>query len=218
MLNYFEKGTARMVGNSEDDATLFAIPDLLYDKPVIVEGHNYTLSFDVKLTNVSGHGVRMMQQWFNTSNPKIMPFPFQHNSDNFENGTLDWHTITYTVIAPRGAIRGDPVIEMWGSGMVEVKNPKYYVDALNETDMETMPYRSFNKAIREDIMSSSWTFGTCDCDRLKIMKYLVPTGNETQDKRINGLMESIAWSYNYYTVDDMLNYCIRSNYNMSGPI
>ncbi len=64
--------------------------------------------------------------------------PFQCNFDNFETGTSDWHTISYTVMSPLGAIRGDPVIELWGSGTVEIKNPRFYLDALNETNMKTV--------------------------------------------------------------------------------
>src|SRR5659263_32267 len=144
---YFKNGTAIMIGTNDDDASLFAVPDLYYDKPVVIEGYNFTLAFDIKLTNVSGHGVRLMQQWFETigaysGDPE--PFPYRFDYSDFETGTTDWHTVSYTVTAPPGAIRGDPVIELWGKGMVEIKKPIFFVNGFNETDTKTLPLRLKN--------------------------------------------------------------------------
>jgi hypothetical protein len=64
----------------------------------------------------------------------------------------------------------------------------------------------------------SWTFGSCDCDRLRILKYMLPTGDDKQKKRINYVMEIIAWDYKFYTVNEMWNYCIKRNFDMNSSI
>src|SRR5665811_2182360 len=64
-------------------------------------------------------------------------------------------------------------------------------------------------------VAPSWTFGNCDCDRIKIMKHMLPTGDDEQDKRINYLMEIIAWDYKFNTVNEMWNYCIKKNFDMN---
>ena len=67
-------------------------------------------------------------------------------------------------------------------------------------------------------VAPSWTFGNCDCDRIKIMKHMLPTGDDEQDKRINYLMEIIAWDYKFNTVNEMWNYCIKKNFDMNSSI
>lgn len=130
--NFFKNGTVSMIGKDKNDATLFAIPDLMLDKPLAIGGYNYTLSFEVKLTDVSGNGVRLIHQWFNTTEPATS-MPFVRSFSAFETGTSKWHTISYTVKSPDGAIRTDPVIELWGPGEVEIRNPKLFYTVLNKT-------------------------------------------------------------------------------------
>jgi hypothetical protein len=130
--NLFENGIVKIVGKDKNDAVLFALPDLKLHKPFAIGGYNYTLSFEVKLTDVSGHGVRLVHQWFNTTVPSTS-MPFVRNFSAFEIGTSNWHIISYTIKSPKDAIRADPVIELWGNGEVEIRNPKLFYTVLNET-------------------------------------------------------------------------------------
>lgn len=130
--NLFENGTAKMIGKYKNDVTLFAIPDLKLDSPLAIGGCNYTISFEVKLTDVSGHGVRLVHQWVPS-----MSMSLARNFSIFEKGTSNWHTISYTVKSPKDVIRTDPAIELWGPGKVEIRNPKLFYTVLNETKYQT---------------------------------------------------------------------------------
>jgi hypothetical protein len=115
-------GVVRLIGDSLDDSNCLAIPNTLY-KPQVVEGVNYTQSFEVKLVNVTGkYGVRVIHQWFNSSSF----VRFQSDYGKFENGTSDWHVISLSGVAPPNAVLGDPILELWGTGTVYIRNPAFY--------------------------------------------------------------------------------------------
>ena len=115
-------GVVRLICDSLDDSNCLAIPNTLY-KPQVVGGVNYTQSFEVKLVNVtSKHGVRVIHQWFNSSSF----VRFQSDYGKFENGTSDWHVISLSGAAPPNAVLGDPILELWGTGTVYIRNPAFY--------------------------------------------------------------------------------------------
>ncbi|MBI4744175.1 MAG: hypothetical protein HY776_05090, partial [Actinobacteria bacterium] len=129
--SYFDGGQVRLIGNSPDDANVLAIPGYSH-KPKVKEGLDYTQSFDVKLENVSGNGVRIIHQWFN-ANQEIIGTDY----GTFETGTSDWHTLSLTKTAPTGAVRGDIIIELYGSGALSIKNPKFYLTDVNARKITT---------------------------------------------------------------------------------
>jgi len=67
---YFYNGMAIMIGTSEEDAVLLAIPNPTY-KPKVIGGKQYTQVFKIKMDNVQGHGVRIIHQWFNSSDEQL---------------------------------------------------------------------------------------------------------------------------------------------------
>jgi len=125
---YFEKGQVRLIGRSTCYIAVLAIPDPP-DKPLVTPGLSYTQSFEIKLDNVQGHGVRVIHQWFNSNDPFVHKI-IGTNYGTFETGTSDWHTISLTKTTPSGAVTGDIIIELWGTGTVCIRNPKYHVTTI----------------------------------------------------------------------------------------
>lgn len=117
-------GTITMQSSNDENATLFAIPGMA-DKPVVIAGQTYTQSFDVQYNIASGNGIRVIHQWFNTVAPNAKPFASDFGP--FVTGSSLWTTLSLTATAPPGAIRGDIILELWGTGTVQAKNPQYYL-------------------------------------------------------------------------------------------
>jgi len=129
--SYFDGGEVRLIGDSADDASVLAIPDYAY-KPTVEAGLNHTQSFEGKLDNVQGPGVRIIHQWFNSSEELIGT-----DYGSFESGTADWHTISLHKEAPPAAVRGDIIIELYGSGTLYLRTPKFYLT--NTDDRKITP-------------------------------------------------------------------------------
>jgi len=125
--SYFDNGQVQLIGHGTTYITVLAIPNPS-DKPLVTAGLSYTQSFEVKLDNVQGNGVRVIHQWFDSNGPvhKIIGTDY----GTFETGTSDWHTISLTKTAPSGAVTGDIIIELWGTGTVYIRNPKYHVTTI----------------------------------------------------------------------------------------
>lgn len=126
--SYFENGQVKLIGHGTCYIAVLAIPDVL-DKPLVTAGLDYTQSFEIKLDNVQGNGIRVIHQWFDSTDP------FNHKIIGtdygiFEKGTSDWHTISLTKEAPLGAVKGDIIIELWGTGTVYIRNPKYHMTTI----------------------------------------------------------------------------------------
>lgn len=126
--SYFENGQVKLVGHGTTYIPVLAIPNPP-NKPLVTPGLMYTQSFEVKLENVQGYGVRVMHQWFDSNDPfnfKIIGTDY----GTFETGTSDWHTISLTKVAPPGAVTGDIIIELWGTGTVYIRNPRYHMTTI----------------------------------------------------------------------------------------
>ncbi|MCX6737191.1 MAG: hypothetical protein NTX26_00375 [Candidatus Parcubacteria bacterium] len=126
--SYFDIGQVRLIGHGTCYIAVLAIPDPP-DKPKVKAGLSYTQSFEVKLDNVQGHGVRVIHQWFNSSDPFVHEIIGAERGP-FETGSSDWHTISLTRTAPSGAITGDIIIELWGTGTVYIRNPEYHLTTI----------------------------------------------------------------------------------------
>jgi hypothetical protein len=125
--SYFDKGQVQLTGHGTGYISVLAIPDVA-DKPLVTAGISYTQSFEIKLDNVQGKGVRVIHQWFDSTNPD----PSKHkiirtDYGKFETGTSDWHTVSLTRTASSGAVKGDIIIELWGTGTVYIRNPRYHM-------------------------------------------------------------------------------------------
>lgn len=124
--SYFGGGEARVIGNSATDAVALAIPDYAF-KPRVKERLFYTQSFSVKYYNVQSPGVRLIHQWFDQNGVIIST-----DYGNFETGTADWHTISLTKQTPLGAVRGDIILQLYGRGIMQAKEPKFYLTSVSD--------------------------------------------------------------------------------------
>lgn len=61
-----------------------------------------------------------------------------------------------------------------------------------------------------------WTFGTNDCQRVKVLDVMVANGEITQ-QRYDYLMDIIAWGGYKESHDWLVSYCINSGYDMKSP-
>jgi hypothetical protein len=128
--SYFDKGQVQLTGHGTGYISVLAIPDVA-DKPLVIAGFSYTQSFEIKLDNVQGKGVRVIHQFFDSTNPD----PSKHkiirtDYGKFETGTSGWHTVYLTRTAPPGALKGDIIIELWGTGTVYIRNPRYHMTTI----------------------------------------------------------------------------------------
>ena len=160
--SYFDNGQVQLIGHGTCYIAVLAIPDPP-DKPLVTAGLSYTQSFEIKLDNVQGHGLRLNHQWFNSSDP------FAHEiigteHGTFETGTSDWHTISLTKTAPSGAVTGDIIIELWGTGTVYIRNPKYHVttilDLINQITVHDIALGLIAGFIVVVLMAESMSFVT----------------------------------------------------------
>jgi hypothetical protein len=126
-VSFFRPGEVELIGHQSSDVVVLAIPDPL-NRPLVQPGQSYTQSFEVKLDNVQGRGVRLMFQTFNFSGTshKIL----QTNYGSFENGTSDWHTVSFTAKTDEGSAVGNIMLELWGSGSVYVRNPAFHATTI----------------------------------------------------------------------------------------
>lgn len=132
--SYFTVGQVQLTGHNNSDAEVLAIPDPP-GKPIVTPGISYTETFDVKLDNVQGrHGVRLVYQSFNsTLNTALTANIIQKVYGKWENGTSGWHTISLTVTPVNGAVVGDVICELWGSGTVYIKNAEFHTTTVIDT-------------------------------------------------------------------------------------
>lgn len=59
----FIPGQVQLTGYSLNNVEALALPNPI-NKPIVQAGLSYTQSFEVKLVNVQGEGVRLLNQWF----------------------------------------------------------------------------------------------------------------------------------------------------------
>lgn len=112
--------SAKITGHTVGDAGVVAIPGLS-KKPPVSEGRQYVLTAWIKMFDVGGHGVRLAQQFFNDKGAIIKTV-----YSSFTQGTLNWRKITLTTMAPSGAVKGDPIIELWGVGTMWVDDVEFF--------------------------------------------------------------------------------------------
>jgi hypothetical protein len=126
-VSFFRPGQVELIGHQNSDIVVLAIPDPL-NKPLVQPEQSYTQSFEVKLDNVQGQGVRLIFQTLNSSGTAHKKL--QTNYGTFENGTSDWHTISFTAETVNGSAVGDIMLELWGSGSVYVRNPEFHATTI----------------------------------------------------------------------------------------
>ncbi len=84
----------------------------------------------------------------------------------------------------------------------------YYREKFNSSLYESREYYENYEG------TSGVAFGLNDCDRLKTLINMLPTGNATEDLRITRMMNGIAWDgYKYYSWTGLKNYCEYYNYS-----
>jgi len=108
----------RLVGSSVEDIGALAVPEF-ENKPKVTPGEIYYLSFWINYDFKEGEGIRVFQQFF-------LEGDFWHPTyaiyGDFITGSSDgeWVQVGILAQAPRGAVRGDPVILMSGKGRLNV--------------------------------------------------------------------------------------------------
>ena len=128
--------SAKIIGNSEDDMAVIAVPDY-EDKPIIEINRTYRLEAWVKLVNVKGEGVRLMIQWFNYSE---IYYPEYFIYGKFYRGNSSWMKI-YIEGKPTTPtiVKGDPIVQLWGSGTVYVDDIIFYEMSDDIREVELSP-------------------------------------------------------------------------------
>ncbi|MBS7622687.1 hypothetical protein KEJ39_03320 [Candidatus Bathyarchaeota archaeon] len=117
------KKSVQLIGNNLDDMVVIAIPELRL-KPRIIPGKTYRVEAWVKMEDVGGNGVRLMQQFFNSSEIYI---PRYRCFGEFVRGSTDWFKLTLdSRIDDPEMIRGDPVLQFWGIGTVWIDSMRFY--------------------------------------------------------------------------------------------
>ncbi len=108
----------KLIGDSVDDVGALAVPGY-YDKPKVEPGEVYYLSFWIKYDFEKGEGIRVFQQFFIHGD---YWYPRYAVYGDFITGSSDgeWVQVGLLARAPRGAVRGDPVILMSGKGVLWV--------------------------------------------------------------------------------------------------
>jgi len=126
--------SVQIVGDNLDDMVVIAIPELVL-KPRIIAGKTYRLEVWVRMDGVGGQGLRLMQQFFNSSeilSPRYSVF------GEFVRGSRDWTLLTLDArIDDPEMVRGDPVIQFWGIGKVWVDDVRFYEASIGEYTMQT---------------------------------------------------------------------------------
>ncbi|MEM2840403.1 MAG: hypothetical protein QXN62_02430 [Candidatus Bathyarchaeia archaeon] len=123
-----------MVGDSVDDMVVIAIPELVL-KPKIIVGKTYRLEVWIRLDGVGGQGLRLMQQFFNSSETLL---PRYRVFGEFVRGSTDWTMLTLDArIDDPKIVRGDPVIQFWGLGKVWIDDVKFYEAPMEQHTMQT---------------------------------------------------------------------------------
>jgi hypothetical protein len=145
------KYSSKLSGTSPDDVIVLAIPDYPTEpneigKPDINVGEIYRLEAWVKLVNVSGNGVRLMQQFFNSTFTYLPEYSFY---GPFYKGTSDWFKISFDAktVDPDN-ILGDPVVELWGSGGVWIDDLRFYsLQSASPKDMKSRKTYEFTPSL-----------------------------------------------------------------------
>ncbi|MEM3004974.1 MAG: hypothetical protein QXK96_06745, partial [Candidatus Bathyarchaeia archaeon] len=115
--------SVQMIGNSIHDAVVIAIPELPL-KPRIIPGKTYRVEAWVRMEDVGGSGVRLMQQFFNSSD---IYFPRYRFFGEFIKGSANWTKLTLdSRIEDPEMVRGDPVLQFWGTGTIWVDSMRFY--------------------------------------------------------------------------------------------
>jgi hypothetical protein len=128
-----------MTGYSTNDAVVLAIPEYAL-KPNITVGQMYRMEAWIKLVNVQGNGVRLIQQWFNSTN---IYYPEYVTYGNWYKGNSSWIKISLdSITTDPDNVKGDPIVELWGSGTVFVDDVKFYKVSGNKYTKEFTPASS----------------------------------------------------------------------------
>jgi hypothetical protein len=117
------KFSVQITGLNANDAVLFALPDS-EDKPKIKPFVWYRFEAWVKLDNVQGPGLRLMQQFFNES---YIWYPEYFFYGKWHTGTSDWIKLVLDArTLDKDNVLGDPVVEFIGVGTVWIDDVAFY--------------------------------------------------------------------------------------------
>lgn len=103
--------------DSKDDVGVLAVPELNL-KPIVTEGRVYYLSFWINYDIKDGEGISLMQQFFREED-EIYP-SYACYGPYIKGASNGWVQVGLLVEAPKGAVRGDPVITLSGIGRLNV--------------------------------------------------------------------------------------------------
>jgi hypothetical protein len=120
----------QITSTSPDNVGALAVPGFEY-KPSVEEGELYYLSFWIRYEFQAGKGIRVFQQFFIEGD---YLYPTYASYGPFITGTSngEWEKVGLLVKAPKGAIKGDPVILMAGEGRVNIDDAYFGQVKIND--------------------------------------------------------------------------------------
>jgi hypothetical protein len=117
------KFSVQITGLNVNDVVLFTLPGY-NDKPRIKPFVWYRFEAWVKLDNVQGPGLRLMQQFFNES---YIWYPEYFFYGKWHTGTSDWIKLVLDArTLDKDNVLGDPVVEFIGVGTVWIDDVAFY--------------------------------------------------------------------------------------------
>ena len=147
------KFSVQITGLNVNDAVLFALPDS-EDKPSIKPFVWYRFEAWIKLDNIQGPGLRLMQQFFNES---YIWYPEYFFYGKWYTGTSDWIKLVLDArTLDKDNVLGDPVVEFIGVGTVWIDDVAFYEIKFDFTsEFNNMPLAIKNETLYAIGLNSS---------------------------------------------------------------
>ncbi|HUW43980.1 MAG TPA: LamG-like jellyroll fold domain-containing protein, partial [Bacillota bacterium] len=204
--HYLENDSAIMIGDSDDDATLLAIPDIP-DKPTIDGNLNYTQCFEVKYNITSGNGIRIIHQFFNSTSEA---YPDTVVYGDFIDGVnSSWQTICLTSTSDVDSVKGDPIIELWGTGRIDVNSGSFF---LTNESQRSISNSGTQPLLIGQTTDSSWSFNGSIDEVIIFNRSLSENEIEalynSKVNKFNATFENLVnrqYNYTVYAVDEAGN-------------
>jgi hypothetical protein len=139
------RSSVQIVGLNPNDTVLFALPDSDY-KPRIKPFTYYRLEVWVRMEQVQGPGLRLMQQFFNRSDILHPEYSFY---GRWNKGDSDWVKLVFDARTLDGDnFLGDPVVEFSGIGKAWIDDIAFYeleIRPPSTSDKVTLPFSDMDR-------------------------------------------------------------------------
>jgi len=131
-----------------------------------------------------------------------------HHNDNPQNDNIEYNPEKLN----------DPIDNGNIDNIEDETNNNNNNDNTNGVNVEEPNYPSFNTHVKNNFNIISgfegYTFGTCDCDRVRILSAILINSDNVTTKKIYYNMNNIAWIGYKLSVSDFIKYCKNRNFDM----